>query len=244
MIAATRHLKLPFQFDEAKLVQDLSALKEDLWIPHYNTQGYAGEWKVIPLYAPQGDGTNIVIFTPDQESRATETQWLKACPYFKEVIDSFQFPIVTARILRLAVGSEIKPHRDHELGYEDGCFRLHIPIVTNPEVHFVLDGDELTMLPGECWYTNVNYEHSVVNAGTQDRMHLVIDGERNAWSDELFFSLAPQESFEPTEGLQEESPETLQRIIEELERSDLPIAKELIAENKEKLARLTSTSRS
>ena len=56
---------------------------------------------------------------------------------------------------------------------------------------------------------------------------MVIDGERNEWSDDLFFSLAPKESFFP---VKEEihSVETLNRIIEELKQSDQPAAKQLI----------------
>ena len=85
------------------------------------------------------------------------------------------------------------------------------------------------MLAGECWYTNVNYIHSVKNLGTRDRVHLVIDFERNKISDELFFALAPEESFLPIPK-EEDSPEVTQRIIEELRASNEPIAEQLINE--------------
>ncbi|MEP1489153.1 MAG: aspartyl/asparaginyl beta-hydroxylase domain-containing protein [Algibacter sp.] len=224
----TTYLKLPFQFNKEKLVHDLSLILDGNWISHFNTTGYNGDWKVISLYAPNGVESNIFALST-LNSIISETSILKKCQYFKEVIDSFKCPILTARILRLGVGAEIKPHRDHELGYEDGNFRLHIPIVTNSHVQFILDGTELTMLPGECWYTNVNYVHSVKNTGESDRVHLVIDGKRNEWSDLLFFSLAPAESFQPI--LEENnSPETIKRIIEELKRSNEPISKQLINE--------------
>ncbi|MEP5339609.1 MAG: aspartyl/asparaginyl beta-hydroxylase domain-containing protein [Algibacter sp.] len=224
----TTYLKLPFQFNKEKLVHDLSLILDGNWISHFNTTGYNGDWKVISLYAPNGVESNIFALST-LNSIISETSTLKKCQYFKEVIDSFKCPILTARILRLGVGAEIKPHRDHELGYEDGNFRLHIPIVTNSHVQFILDGTELTMLPGECWYTNVNYVHSVKNTGESDRVHLVIDGKRNEWSDLLFFSLAPAESFQPI--LEENnSPETIKRIIEELKQSNEPIAKQLINE--------------
>lgn len=58
-----------------------------------------------------------------------------------------------------------------------------------------------------------------------DRIHLVIDGERNDWSDELFFSLAPKANFRLKEEISKE--DTL-RIIEELRMSNLPAAAELI----------------
>ena len=76
-------------------------------------------------------------------------------------------------------------------------FRIHIPIISNLKVDFILDEERLEMAEGQCWYTNVNFIHSVSNNGTSDRIHLVIDCERNDWSDNLFFSLAPKESFFP-----------------------------------------------
>lgn len=236
----TKYLRFPFQFNKEKLAHDLSLVLDGNWIPHYNTAGYHGDWKVISLYAYNGEQSNIYALSTS-DSIISETAILAKCRYFKEVIDSFKCPILSARILRLGVGAEIKPHRDHELGYEDGNFRLHIPIVTNSGVQFILDGTELTMLPGECWYTNVNYVHSVKNAGEEDRIHLVIDGARNEWSDELFFSLAPEESFQaiPKE---EDSPETIKRIIEELKRSKEPAAEHLIIELQQKITELNENT--
>lgn len=222
----TKYLKLPFSFDEDKLVNDLSLIFQNKWIPHFNTSGYEGDWKVIPLYTKNGNEEHIFALSTD-DSLVVETPILKNCTYFKTVIASFKFPILSARLLKLGVGAEIKPHRDHNLGYEDNCFRLHIPITTNDDVSFILDGDLLKMHPGTCWYTNVNFIHSVANKGKSDRVHLVIDGERNVWSDDLFFSLAPKESFFPIKEEHYDS-ETLNRIIEELKRSDSPAAKQLI----------------
>ena len=55
----TKHLKFPFQFDEDKLNHDLSLIMESKWISHFNTDGYNGVWKAIPLYSNNGDETNI-----------------------------------------------------------------------------------------------------------------------------------------------------------------------------------------
>ena len=233
MYEITKYLKLPFQFDEQKLVHDLSLIIENKWIAHFNTGGYEGEWKAIPLYASDGNEANIFAVAKD-DSSIKETAILKKCHYLKEVLDSFKCPMLSVRILKLSAGAVIKPHRDHELGYEDNNFRLHIPITTNEQVYFILDGMHLKMLPGECWYTNVNYVHSVANKGKSDRVHLVIDGQRNAWSDDLFFSLASPESFRPMPP-EEDSPETIKQIIAELKHSNQPTAKELIITLKKKL---------
>jgi quercetin dioxygenase-like cupin family protein len=229
----TKYLKFPMQFDEVRLVQDLSRVMEGQWIPHFNTGGYVGNWNAISLYAKDGNEQNIFAHLPDNTA-ISETPLMKECPSFKELLDYFKFPILSVRLLRLEVGAEIKPHTDHELGYEDGQFRLHIPIVTNPEIEFILDGERLTMLPGECWYTNVNFVHSVANRGAIDRVHLVIDGVRNEWTDELFFSLAPESSFEANRE-EELSDETIIRMLEELKSNPQMADHPIILELEEKL---------
>ena len=229
----TKYLKLPFQFDENKLVADLKLIMEKQWIPHFNKEGYNGKWNSVSLMAGGGEATNIFALS-NNDSEILETPILKDCLNFKEVINQFKFKLVSVRLLRLEAGARIKPHHDYNLGYEDNYFRLHIPITTNNDVNFLLDGNRVKMLPGECWYTNVNYTHSVSNNGNSDRVHLVIDGERNSWSDDLFFSLAPKESFFPVRK-EIHSAETLKKIIYELENSDQPAAKDLIIKLKEDL---------
>lgn len=232
----TKHLQLPYSFDEDSLVSNLSALMQDHWMPHFNTEGYQGDWKVIPLFSLDGSLENIYA-NPGSTGDLQETQALKASPYFREVINTFKCKVLTARLLRLGAGAEIKPHTDHELGYENNNFRIHIPIVTNDQIQFVLDGQLLKMKPGECWYTNVNYVHSVKNDSDTDRVHLVIDYERNDWSDELFFSLAPADSFR-AQPKNEKSPEELKLIIAELKRQNQPYCEPFIRELEEKLQRI------
>jgi quercetin dioxygenase-like cupin family protein len=226
------HLKLPLQFDAAKLNRDLLNASGDIWTAHFNTFGYEGSWSVIPLYAPNGDQTNIIAHHTDNKE-IQPTPVLENCNYFGEVIQKFQCPVISARLMKLDAGAVIKPHRDHESGYEDGMFRIHVPVLTNPLVEFILDAEKLPMKQGECWYTNVNFEHSVANKGTEARVHLVIDYARNNWSDELFFSLAPKENFVPKE--QEYTRETLVEMIRALESFNNPLYQVHIEEFKRKL---------
>lgn len=90
--------------------------------------------------------------------------------------------------MRLQPGSIIREHRDHELGFKDGEVRIHVPIITNPDVAFFVNGDRLPMNPGEVWYIDFSLPHRVRNRGTTDRVHLVIDCIVDDWMREL---LAP-----------------------------------------------------
>lgn len=55
----TKYLKLPVQFDEMKLLADLNKIMENQWIPHFNKEGYSGNWNSIALLSGNGDSTNI-----------------------------------------------------------------------------------------------------------------------------------------------------------------------------------------
>lgn len=220
-----KHLQFPMTFDRDRLKADLDRVLRENWVAHYNSGAYSGNWTSIALLSAGGDSQHINALPTDKQP-VIETEIMRDCAYFREVLDQFAFPKTTARLLCLEVGAEIKPHRDYCLGYEDGVFRMHIPIVTNPDVEFLLAGERLIMEEGTCWYINANEEHSVANRGTENRIHLVIDGERNAWTDQLFFSMAPEEQFQHQ--TPETNPEDLQRMIEELERQGTPAALDLI----------------
>lgn len=222
----TTHLQLPFTFDPASLLDDLKIALNHHWQPHFNSAGYTGEWKSISLMAPNGDAANIRAMS-DAHEELKATPVLKSCPYFQKVLAQFPCQFSSVRLLNLAPGAEILPHQDYNLGYEDGVFRLHIPIQTNPKVSFLLNGVSLQMQAGQCWYTNVNFEHSVANRSSEERIHLVFDCLRNEWSDTLFFSLAPKESFDPPEP--EMDDDTRRRIIEELENQGTPESLALIS---------------
>jgi hypothetical protein len=57
-----------------------------------------------------------------------------------------------------------------------GLLRLHVPIVTNPGVRFLIGGAECgPWRPGELWYGDFSQPHSVENTGAETRYHLVVD---------------------------------------------------------------------
>jgi hypothetical protein len=175
-------LRLPFSFDAALLARDLANLSTAAWVRHYVKQNYDGEWSVIPLRAPAGESHPLRMIYSDPACKVFEdTPLLEACPYFREVIATFQAPLRTVRLMRLTAGSVIKEHHDVDLSFEDGSVRLHIPVVTNPDVDFQLNGTRVVLEAGSCWYLRLCDPHSVANRGTEDRVHLVVDMFVNDW---------------------------------------------------------------
>lgn len=221
-----RSIKFPFTFDKKKLVNDVTKVMSNKWIAHYNANDYSGKWTSIALMSKGGKSSNINAFSNSTEDFIA-TDILEFCSYFQEILDGFLFEKTAVRLLNLGSGAEIKPHTDYCLGYEDGVFRLHIPIITNPDVTFILDKQRLIMNVGECWYVNANFTHSVKNGGKNDRIHLVIDGIRNEWTDQLFLKETTIEQFDKPTPVIDENQKKL--MIAELERMDSAIAKELIA---------------
>lgn len=179
-------LKLPLQFDPARLQADLMKIVNEEFIPHFNTAYYQGDWSVVPFRSIGGRANQIY---PDPTSTDfKDTPLLARCPYVQEVVAAFPCPQLAVRFMRLKSGSSIREHRDHCLGFEDGEVRLHIPVTTNPEVEFMLNRVRVVMREGECWYLDLNLPHSVANHGATDRVHLVIDCVINDWLREILLT--------------------------------------------------------
>ena len=168
---------------------DLAGILSEEFIPHFNTAFYQGDWSAVPLRSI-GGRTDHIYPDPTAKNAFADTPLLARCPYIREVLAAIRCPQQAVRFLRLKTGSIIKEHRDHELGFEDGEVRLHIPVITNPQVEFVLNQIRVVMNEGECWYLNVNQPHRVANHGTADRIHLVIDCVVNDWLRDLLLTTA------------------------------------------------------
>jgi len=175
-------LCLPLVFDPLRLRTDLQALAGRDWIEHFVKQNYDGDWAVLPLRGPAGARHPVMMIYPDPGADTFEdTPMLRDAPYIRAVLAAFDCPLQCVRLMRLTPGSIIKTHRDHDLSFEDRTVRIHIPITTNPDVEFLLNGTRVDMAPGSAWYLRLSDPHSVANRGAADRVHLVIDAEANAW---------------------------------------------------------------
>jgi len=175
-------VRLPLAFDPAPLVADLAALERGDWTEHFVKQNYDGEWSALPLRAPATARHPIqMIYPAPGVTDFVDTDWRKRMPGISAVIDAFACTVRTVRLMRLAAGSVIKEHEDFELDVADGFARIHVPVVTNPDVDFRLNGERVVMAPGEAWYLRLADRHSVTNAGDTARVHLVIDVVVDDW---------------------------------------------------------------
>jgi hypothetical protein len=180
-------LRLPVSFDPVRLEGDLRALGSTDWIQHFVKQNFEGDWSIIPLRGKAGATHPVMMIYSDPTCREfADTPMLSACAYFREVLDAFAAPLRAVRLMRLTPGSVIKEHTDLDLSLEDGTVRLHVPIVTNADVAFYLNGTRVVLDAGSCWYLRLSDPHSVVNGGATDRVHMVIDAQVNDWVTNVF----------------------------------------------------------
>jgi hypothetical protein len=174
--------RLPLSFDAAQLAGDLQRFAQSDWIDHFVPQHYEGTWQALPLRAPVGATHPIqqICSHPGCDDYCN-TGYLMRSPYFREVLDRFQCELLSVRLMKLNAGSRIKEHTDLDLSMESGYARLHIPITTNPQMEFILNGEPIEMKPGECWYLRLSDPHCINNNGGTDRVHMVLDVIANDW---------------------------------------------------------------
>ncbi len=100
-----------------------------------------------------------------------------AVPVMHEIIGKFYPPggtIIRAMAAKLLAGGRIVPHRDSHPSFGAG-HRIHVPIITNPRVRFMIDGRPYQLQVGEAYEINNQKVHSVMNKGTQDRINFIFD---------------------------------------------------------------------
>lgn len=168
---------LPLTFDAAALQADLHALSAAGWIPHFNAEYHNGGWSGLVLRGSE-ERAGTLVATGDAFA---DTPLLALCPGVQAVLAALKSPLRSVRLLRLGAGGVIREHRDYGLGYAEGEVRLHVPVITNPDVAFHLRNRRVDMAPGETWYLDLGQPHRVVNRGRTDRIHVVIDLAVDDW---------------------------------------------------------------
>jgi|CXWL01.1.fsa_nt_gi hypothetical protein len=120
---------------------------------------------------------NIATDTPVETSRHFADFEALLQPVLALIHAAYQYeaPVIRkAMFAKLRAGGEIVEHVDGSIALRM-VHRIHIPIVTNEKVHFIIDGVDYNLKVGEVVeFDNTRY-HSVKNDSDQDRIHLIID---------------------------------------------------------------------
>ncbi len=223
-----KYLQLPYHFDAKKLQEETLRLGKAYWKLHFQVKHYEGEWSAIPLRSIHGDAGNAYI-SPVETDVYEDTVLLKDCPCMQEVLKTFECPLLSVRLLKLAAGAQVHEHKDRDLCFEEGLVRFHIPVITNEDVEFFLDQERMYLKEGECWYMNFNLPHALHNKSKVDRIHLVIDGRVNEWVRDLFSSPAVKRKSEMADP-PKHSKEEMIEIIYQLRRLNTEVSNKMADE--------------
>jgi Aspartyl/Asparaginyl beta-hydroxylase len=175
--------RLRLSFDPELLKRDLESLKRVRRIRQPGSY-HDGEWAGISLRSAGGTESarpSLPSFAPFEHSPL-----LQRTPYFRKVLRTLRVPQLTVRLLSLPPAGVIREHTDDIFGFWHGLLRLHLPIVTHPDVRFTIGGRRCHWAPGEIWYGDFSQKHSVVNESPITRVHMVIDVLINKFLLDLF----------------------------------------------------------
>jgi hypothetical protein len=159
-------VQLPLAFDAKAIALEIEALGEEAWRPH--PQGYAGNWG-LPLLAVNGD--------PDDDRTAgpmRSTPYLDRCPYTRQVLTTLSAVWGRTRFMRLDGNAEVNAHVDNNYYWRERV-RVHVPVITRPDVRFECGDAAINMAAGECWIFDTWRLHRVLNPSEARRIHLVAD---------------------------------------------------------------------
>lgn len=209
--------KLPLRFDIKQLRRELDAFEDSDWQKH--PTDYKGNF-AIPLISVNGE------INDDFAGPMKTTQHLHKSPYMQQVIASFNSIYSRSRLMLLEGRQEVPLHSDINYHWWSRV-RIHVPIVTTPDVIFHCGNQQVHMAAGEAWIFDSWKLHRVVNPSGKTRVHLVID---TAGSPDFWDLVSRAKPVSSTPWSQDESEpvsiayqRTKERINLELEKHNVPV---------------------
>jgi hypothetical protein len=137
------------------------------------------------LHAQLSEGCNSLFFdwdaydstihdkVPKRSVQLKEIDFNKICDLFKNtyietVVNLLhnQFEVYRGRFMYMRYKTCLSSHKDDS-------YRIHIPLITNPNCFMVINDVIYKMNENATYITNTTLEHTAVNAGITDRLHLV-----------------------------------------------------------------------
>ncbi len=182
-----------------KIIADITTILTKLNVTftnHYSNYNKNKSWSAISLRGYSSDWSFITkpiemnqkwkYAHKDENYFMQDTKMYAHFPMVYEFLQYyFDGPIHRVRFMKLQPGGgELERHTDQvdpEAGNNLGQLaRFHFPIITNPDVVFSVwttEGikEDVNMKTNEMWLLDTRHPHMVINGGTTERVHLVVD---------------------------------------------------------------------
>jgi hypothetical protein len=98
------------------------------------------------------------------------TDWIVGTELLQSIAKSFNIRDV-GRVRMLMM----HPRTTYSLHYDLDLWRVHVPLITNPDAFMFVDGKMWHMPVGNAYLVKVEHHHLAVNAGNENRIHIVFD---------------------------------------------------------------------
>ncbi len=165
MIFDRPFIKLPILFSAEALAAEVRALPPSAWGPH--ATGFQGN-EAVRLVTPGGHPSDLFA------GPMRPTEHLAKCQYIRQVMTALGGVWGRSRLMGLGAGGQVPEHVDAHYHWRTHL-RIHVPIITTPQVEFTCGGETVHMAAGECWLFDSFRWHEVHNRGSERRIHLVLD---------------------------------------------------------------------
>ncbi len=173
-------IQLPFHFDAALIQQELAAIANTFTTIH-SIRIKENHLMGLHLITPRPEGKK-----DDRGYTYLSSSQLEQSSYLQSILENFSCDKFIYRVHNLRAGGKIALHRDSDRGLSHGIVRVHVPVTSNENIYFYVNGERVQMGNGECWWADISQLHEVENCSEQDRWQLMIDCELNDWWKAIF----------------------------------------------------------
>lgn len=133
--------------------------------------------------APGRDGNMVWIWktswvdgTPTTRAGSAIALARLVTPIISKILENYPKggEVINALFPLLPAGGVIPPHQDRG-PLLTISHRIHVPLILNPDVEFLVDGKRVALNEGVPFELPNQQQHSVRNRGAEDRIHLLFD---------------------------------------------------------------------
>ncbi len=165
--------RLPVRFDVERMRAEVAALPPTAWAQHPNEIEGNSSVRLISVGGAEND---------DIDGAMLPTPHLQQSPYLRQILTSFGVVWSRSRLMRLEARAIVPEHADINHHWFKRV-RMHIPVLTRPEVRFHCGGQTVHMAAGEAWLFDNWRPHRVENPTDEIRIHFVADtsGSSSFW---------------------------------------------------------------
>ena len=132
------------------------------WSRVYNEYHSGGWWTLSLLNKTSKPGDATI-----EDCVPVETSLLAKMPVTQAFLRNLGLKYMWVRLAKLEPNSFMWEHCDYQELGDVERFRLHVPIITNPQSMMIIDYSQIHLVAGYIWKLNPIYRHAAGNLGSE-----------------------------------------------------------------------------